>query len=240
MNDRPRRIPVPEWIEIDPKSAAACGVHSSYAASPYFAAPDFYSMHSGGSLTIIGQYPTYQQTKGYSCGPCAVLTVLWHFGVRCYDEERLVELCGTLTKQNERGEGGTPTSGICRFFEKIGWNVESSFYAPVRNSIIFGSPERFRRYAIEKLRAGIPIMVENICLGAHWRVLIGYDTMGTERIDDDVLIFMDSSDTRDHCNDGYAVENAEEFFDTWRDHGALPKDQRIQQFVAAWPKERGI
>jgi len=78
-------------------------------------------------------------------------------------------------------------------------------------------------------------MVENICLGAHWRVIIGYDTMGTEPTADDVLIFMDSSDVRDHCQDGYSVGNMEEFFDTWRDAGALPQDQRIQQYVAAWP-----
>lgn len=230
---------MPEWIEIDPESAAAVGPLSSFAPSPYFAAPDFYSMRSNDKgLTIIGEYPTYQQTKGYSCGPSAVLTILWHFGVTHYDEDTLVKLCGTLTKPNERGEGGTPTSGICRFFESIGWNVESSLYAPVRNSVIFDSPASFRAYALEKLRAGIPIMVENICMGAHWRVLIGYDTMGTETVADDVLIFMDSSDTRDHCHDGYAVENAEEFFDTWRDYCALPADQKIQQFIAAWPKER--
>ena len=211
---------MPEWIEIDPESAAAVGPLSSFAPSPYFAAPDFYSMRSNDKgLTIIGEYPTYQQTKGYSCGPSAVLTILWHFGVTHYDEDTLVKLCGTLTKPNERGEGGTPTSGICRFFESIGWNVESSLYAPVRwnvesslyapvrNSVIFDSPASFRGYALEKLRAGIPIMVENICMGAHWRVLIGYDTMGTETVADDVLIFMDSSDTRDHCHDGYAVEH---------------------------------
>ena len=46
------------------------------------------------------------------------------------------------------------------------------------------------------------------------------------------------TDTRDHCHDGYAVENAEEFFDTWRDYCALPADQNIQQFIAAWPKDR--
>ena len=98
---------MPEWIEIDPESAAAGGPLSSFAPSPYFAAPDFYSMRSNDKgLTIIGEYPTYQQTKGYSCGPSAVLTILWHFGVTHYDEDTLVKLCGTLTKPNERGEGG--------------------------------------------------------------------------------------------------------------------------------------
>lgn len=237
MEKRPRRIPIPEWLNIDPNSTAARGPLSAFAHSPYFAAPDFYSMRSNDTgLTIISEYPTYQQTKGYSCGPCAVLTILWHFGITHYDEDTLVKLCGTLTELNERREGGTPTSGICNFFESIGWNVESSLYAPVRNSVIFETPESFRDYALAKLRAGIPILLENMCMGAHWRVLIGYDTMGTETTADDVLILMDSSDTRDHCHDGYAVENAEEFFVTWRDNGALPEDQRIQQYVAAWPR----
>ena len=52
---------MPEWIEIDPESAAAVGPLSSFAPSPYFAAPDFYSMRNNDKgLTIIGEYPTYQ------------------------------------------------------------------------------------------------------------------------------------------------------------------------------------
>ena len=47
-----------------------------------------------------------------------------------------------------------------------------------------------------------------------------------------------SHDASLNCHDGYAVENAEEFFDTWRDYCALPADQKIQQFIAAWPKDR--
>lgn len=239
MEENIRRIPVPAWITIDPESPAGYGKASSVENSPYFKAPDFYSMESNGrGLTIISGYPTYQQTKCYSCGPSAVLTILWHFGITSYDEMQLVELCGTLTKLNERDEGGTPTAGICAFFKSLGWNVESSFYAAKKNQIIFEKASDFRDYAVDKLRSGIPIMVENICLGAHWRVIIGYDTMGTDDTADDVLIFMDSADVRDHCQDGYAVENMEEFFDTWHDAGALPADQRIQQYIAAWPKNK--
>ena len=68
-------------------------------------------------------------------------------------------------------------------------------------------------------------------------VIIGYDTMGTETTADDVLIFMDSDDVCDHCQDGYAVASAEEFFHTWRDIGALPLDQRIQQYLIAYPPD---
>ncbi|MDO5114494.1 MAG: papain-like cysteine protease family protein [Synergistaceae bacterium] len=240
MKERIRQIPTPEGISIEADSAAALVGRCSVSESPYFKAPDFYSMRSDEKgLTIISEYPTYQQTKGYSCGPCCVLSVLWHFGVTEYDEMRLVELCGTITEPNERKEGGTHTRGICEFFRSIGWNVESSFYAPEKNQIIFKNPAEFRDYLLEKLRAGIPVMVENICLGAHWRAIIGYDTMGTEDTADDVLIFMDSADVRDHCQDGYTVGNMEEFFDTWRDFCALPVDQRVQQYVAAWPPESG-
>jgi hypothetical protein len=34
--------------------------------------------------------------------------------------------------------------------------------------------------------------------GGHWQVIIGYDTMGTEVEQDDVLIVADPYDTTDH------------------------------------------
>ena len=77
-------------------------------------------------LTMLTNYPTYQQTTCYSCGPAAALTVLWYFGVTCYDEPELMRRMGTSGVPNERGEGGTCTAGICRFFEEIGWKVCSS------------------------------------------------------------------------------------------------------------------
>ena len=45
----------------------------------------------------------------------------------------------------------------------------------------------------KELKAGHPIMVENVFMGGHWRVIIGYDTMGTQTIADDVLIFAEIS-----------------------------------------------
>ena len=46
-------------------------------------------------------------------------------------------------------------------------------------------------FAQDSLREGSPIIVENVDWGGHWRVIIGYDTMGTESPLDDVLILMD-------------------------------------------------
>ena len=47
--------------------------------------------------------------------------------------------------------------------------------------------------------------------GGHWQVIIGYDTMGTETTQDDVIIVADPYDTTDHNQDGYGVYAAERF-----------------------------
>ena len=80
------------------------------------------------------------------------------------------------------------------------------------------------------------IMVENVEWGGHWRVIIGYDTIGTESSLDDTLIMMDPYDVSDHSQDGYVVNNAQRFFAMWFDHSMLPKDQRKQPWIIAYPK----
>lgn len=46
--------------------------------------------------------------------------------------------------------------------------------------------------------------MESVEWGGHWMVLIGYDDMGTDDIMlDDILVFADSYDTSDQCQDGY-------------------------------------
>ena len=47
--------------------------------------------------------------------------------------------------------------------------------------------------------------------GGHWQVIIGYDTMGTETTQDDVIIVADPYDTTDHNQDGYGIYSAERF-----------------------------
>ena len=71
--------------------------------------------------------------------------------------------------------------------------------------------------------------------GGHWRVIIGYDTMNTEKTTDDVIIFMDSYDVLDHRQDGYTVQAAEGLFYTWKDMEYLPKGERVQQWLTARP-----
>lgn len=235
MNNRVRKIPRPAGLIPQPESPAANEGRSDFANSPYFLAPDFFTMKSGGSLTILTNYPTYQQTRFYSCGPAAALTVLWYFGETSYNELDLIKRMGSRGTPNERGEGGTNTASICKFFEEIGWNVRSTLSEGNRYGKTFPDTRAFRDFVISELRSGLPIITEGLCFGPHWRVIIGYDTMGTETTADDMVIFMDSDDVCDHCQDGYTVVSAEGFFHAWRDPGVLPPDQRIQQYIIVSP-----
>ena len=101
----------------------------------------------------------------------------------------------------------------------------------------FDTYDAFREFVQDSLREGSPIIVENVDWGGHWRVIIGYDTMGTESSLDDVLILMDPYDTCDHKQDGYVVENGEKFYSMWFDHSMLPKKQRNQPWLIAQPKQ---
>lgn len=66
-------------------------------------------------------------------------------------------------------------------------------------------------YIRDTLAAGTPTLVGWNDWGGHWQVIIGYDTMGTETTQDDVIIVADPYDTTDHNQDGYGVYGAERF-----------------------------
>jgi len=65
----------------------------------------------------------------------------------------------------------------------------------------------------------------------HYQDIIGYDTMGTPAIGDDVLILADSYDTSDHCQDGYYCVSAERFFTMWVERNVVSKPYQVQQFL---------
>ena len=195
--------------------------------SPYFTTPDIFESISNENLTILSHYPTFQQTTEYSCGPAAALTVLEYYGKKGLTEKELIEKTGASF------ETGTSVKGIANYFLGLGWNVKTNLdkWQP------FEDYEPFANFVQEQLKFGHPIMVENVFKGGHWRVIIGYDTMGTQESSDDVLIFADSYDTADHNQDGYGIENGENFFWSWFDHQILPEDERKQPFVLTYPKE---
>lgn len=179
------------------------------------------------SLTLLPKFRTYQQTTEYTCGPAAALMVVEHFLGRSPDDELAIgKAMGT------RPYTGTNTKGMVRYFKKIGWEVSS-------NADKNKTPQdtlAFKNFVLDHLNRNVPIMVENVDWGGHWRVIIGYDTMGTDGItSSDVLIMADPYDTADHLQDGYVVVPAEKFFYMWFDAHLFAAGDRKQQWLAAEP-----
>ena len=221
-----RVIPYPASMTTDKEGASAAPKEINHKLSIYFSKPDFYEMSSTPDRTMISRYPTYQQTTEYTCGPAAGLTVLYYYGNRNYDEMRLAK----EMKTQGYPIGANPKDMV-DFFRTLDWDVESSLEHPP-----FDTYEAFQKFVQGKLRQGIPIMVENVEWGGHWRVIIGYDMMGTESFLDDVLILADPYDTCDHWQDGYTVNNGLKFFSMWFDHSMLPEEQGKQPWIVACPK----
>ena len=217
-----------ESQENPPVGAAAAPAEINHADSIYFAEPDFYEMANTDSRTILTHYPTYQQTTEYTCGPAAALTVLRHFG-----EEKFTEMGLAKAMKTQGYPIGTNVTDTVDFFRVLGWEVNSSL-----DTRAFETYGAFQDFALGYLKRGVPIMVENVEWGGHWRVIIGYDTLGTDSSLDDVLIFADPYDTCDHDQDGYTVQNGEKFFAMWFDHAMLPEKERNQPWVAAYPKQK--
>lgn len=221
-------IPYPENLPTtqDEDGADALFGTLDHLDSRYFVINDYYNMHSGDELHILSGFETYQQTTEYSCGASSALMVLHRFGVYEYDELQIVELAHTDTSR------GTSVEGLADFFTALGWNVDS--YAAIEPR--FADVEAAEAYLLEKLDAGIPVMVDWVDWHGHWQVVIGLDKCGTEDLCDDVLIFADPYDITDHYQDGYYIFSFERFFDMWREGPCVEKDVPYEQpFVAAWP-----
>ncbi len=221
-------IPYPADYNLTSEGASAYQGIGNVKNSPYYTSVDYYNLKSTNTLTILSHYKTYQQTTEITCGPAAVLTVLHYFGDTNWDEQKIAQIMGT------KPAVGTETKGMVTFFKQLGWEVQSSLTTE-KNGNTFASVKDFKEFVIANLKNNTPVLVENIDWGGHWRVIIGYDTMGTATEADDVLILADSYDTADHLQDGYVVTSVEKFYFMWFDAHMLPKDHQEQQWLVVKP-----
>lgn len=221
-----RHIPYPAGLDTLTEGASAAPAEINHKASPYFKKLDFYKWQSiPGRRVMLTNYATYQQSREYTCGPAAALTVLYWYGNKQYDEMALAQAMHT-----QGYPIGTSLENMANFFTELGWQVKNGLQAEKISRY-----EDFRDFLLEPLSHGRPVLVENVEWGGHWRVIIGYDNMGTESTLDDILIFADPYDTCDHQQDGYAVGNGQKFFSMWFDHNMLPEKERYQPWIIAWP-----
>ena len=174
-----------------------------HQGSPYFSNLDFYNMESGETLTILPHFKTIQQSSEWSCGVTSALMTLEWYGLRGdYTEESLAQL-----RPNGLTPGATSLSQLIAIFDGVGgFDCYSAIDVGEDVYEIFTFD-----FIQQTLAAGNPILIGWNDWGGHWQVIIGYDTMGTETTQDDVIIVADPYDTTDHNQDGYGVYSAERF-----------------------------
>lgn len=222
-------IAYPLEYDISSDGASSYYGYGEHFSSPYFAHPDVYTMKSDDTKIILSEFETYQQTTSYTCGACSSLMVLNHFGNSDYEEKEIAQIEGIDAQL------GVGPEGIVKFFEKIGWEVESSL--DKNGELTFEEMEDFQKWVQKNLSQGVPIIVGWIDWGGHWQVIIGYDTMGTkDHLGDDVLILADSYDTSDQWQDGYYIVSAERFFSMW-EPGFFSEEYQPQPWITASPKK---
>ncbi len=199
---------IPYGCDLDEYGADSVERDGDHKDSPYYAHPDFYNMKSTDTLTILPQFKTMQQTSEWSCGVTASLMVLDNFGkLGDYTEESLAEI-----RSNGLKPEATSLADIVKIFETVGgFEVESTYDYPGEAAAEFMTLDKIQ----ELLKNNQPIIVGWNDWGGHWQVIIGYDTMGTDTYQDDVIIMADSYDTTDHNQDGYNIWGAERFYYNW-------------------------
>ena len=93
------------------------------------------------------------------------------------------------------------------------------------------SDSYFVKWVTGHLKNNELILVEWSDWDGHWQVIIGYDTLGTPGVGDDIIIFADPYDTSDHWQDGYYYYPAERWFYMWNDRNVAAKPFQLQPYV---------
>ena len=200
--------------------------------SIYFAHPDFYNMESTDTLTILSHFKTLQQSSEWSCGVDSALMVLNYYDkLGNHTEESLA-----MYRTNQLAQEATSLESMIKIFEGVGgMEIHSTYDYTQEEAAEKINLDMIRKY----LKDGVPVMIAWNDWGGHWQTIIGYDDMGTETTQDDVIIVADSYDTTDHNQDGYVIIPAERFYYNWTMYDFFEKnyqiDERDHLFIAVKP-----
>lgn len=192
----------------------------------YFNYIDFYNNQSNDQLTIIPYFKTYLQSTKSTCGPACILMLMRYYGDDSMNEMQIAEEVGCKIP------GGVDIRAICNFFVKKNYKVDSSIYKKRdENGKIFSTYLAFKDFVLTCLRKQQPILVENVDLGGHYKIIIGIDQVDPNDSRQDVLIYADPAQTTSGNYDGYFYESAYRFYMSWFDFKHLPMEDKIQPYI---------
>ena len=196
------------------EGAAGVEREGDHPGSAYYAHPDFYTMQSSDTLTILSGFKTIQQSTEWTCGLTCVLMVMDYYDMR----GEMTEMDLVPLRENDK-PGATQLSQMIKTFENLeGWDVYSTYDLCDAQQVAYENAADLEvpyGFILETLKEGKPIIIGWDEWGGHYQVVIGYDTMGTETSADDVLLLADPYDTTDHCQDGYVVHSFERLYFNW-------------------------
>ena len=188
---------------------------TNHTENPYYKINDFYNMGSEGSRVLLKNYTVLQQTMSSSCGVCAVNSVLKYYGNNDYSFFDM-ELAYTNLYDEHPGFSDVVRGGTTNINHKIAlkeWGYTSHYYqAPAGGNAPFPTYRSFISFVKYNISNGRPIVIIASPKGGHFLTIIGYDSMGTDYIYDDVIIIADSSDYWDNYQDGYNIYNANQMY----------------------------
>jgi preprotein translocase subunit SecG len=174
--------------------------------SKYFKSFDIYNTKSSGSLILLEKFKTYQQTSSYSCG-CASLIMAIHYldgtiigEEDCSKKAKSVPINGTLPENLEIA------------IREYGYDYESKRKGFDNDEVPSYDEFKFSEYLKNSLKQNESVIILSNDWGGHFTVVIGYDDMGTDDIEDDVVIIADPFDTSDHIDDGYTIWSYERLY----------------------------
>jgi len=218
------------------------GKRDHYATHNYFAYPDYYNIQPvEGSRWYLTGYRGFSQTYASSCGQCSAFSILNYYGfdMATYNEDTLVaayeaayDRSQETTNYKHSSKGGYPHIIAMSLNDMgvknvtFGYNILSEsqqfLYCkkPVpagTNGVTCPTYDSFLQFVKQNLEKNQPVAISWRPNGGHWEVIIGYDTMGTDYLYDDVMIFADSGDTWDHYQEGYNVFPATLVYRHWWD-----------------------
>ena len=222
---------IPYAIDLSEEDGAdSVERQGDHPGSPYFNQIDFYNAKPTDTLTILEQFKTQQQTSEWSCGVSTAIMVLdWYDQLGSGNEETLA----AFRTPDGAAPGATSLRQMIEIFEGVGgFDIYSTFDCVETVYEVFTLD-----FIQETLKAGTPVMIGWNDWGGHWQAIIGYDTMGTETEQDDVIIVADPYDTTDHNQDGYGVYPAERFIYNFTFYNFFPEEElNDMTFLTAVPK----